>query len=176
MKKHIWIYTLTAGMVLSLSGSVANAQKGIGDSSGVAKQAIKPASISMTGKVLSVDTHPCGKTTGKAPLGTHLKVLTSDDVEVNLHVGPADEVKELVKNISSGQDIRFDAFRTEDLPPANYVAKTLYVNDEEITLRDDTTLRPFWATRYDKNNRRSEGQGSGRQQGRAVNQQRPCWR
>jgi hypothetical protein len=156
-------------LCMTLAGTlVSYAQKGMGDRTGVAKQAQKPDIVSMSGELIAVETHPCKKATGRAPLGTHLRIQSAAGEEINLHLGPAAEVEGIVAGLETGQAIRFDGFRTDKMPENAYVAQSLYVGEETSTLRDEATLRPFWA--------RQPGKGKGWKGKRRFNQKMgPCW-
>ena len=73
----------------------AHAQKGMGDSTGMAWQAVKPEIVSFSGKILKVETEPCKKTTGRANVGTHFLLETAEAEELNIHLGPADPVADI---------------------------------------------------------------------------------
>lgn len=121
----------------------AQAQKGTGDSVGVAPSNALPTVVRTSGTVRRIDVAPCESTTGRAPMGVHLTVDTPDG-PVNLHLGPVAAVDHVLDQLAEGQSITFDAFRTDALPPDARIAKTLQLDGKTIVLRDDR-LRPAWA-------------------------------
>jgi hypothetical protein len=129
-----------------LSGAVApvaQAQRGQGDPSGVARQAVKPEVVSLSGKVLTVETGPCPSTTGRALAGTHLWVKTQGK-KLNIHLGPAEVVQDLADQMPRGTQITIEAYRTAAMPEDHYVAQTLKFEGSTIQLRD-AGFRPYWA-------------------------------
>ena len=50
----------------------AYAQRGMGESDGVARRAVKPEVVAVSGTIIEFKTEPCEKSTGPADLGTHL--------------------------------------------------------------------------------------------------------
>ena len=83
-------------------------------------------------------------TTGPSQEGTHIVLKTPSGEVVEIHLGPADEVGKIVKNLAVDQQVTVAAFRTEKLPKDAFVAQTLTVDDKPIELRDKD-LRPVWA-------------------------------
>lgn len=142
----------------------AEAQKGTGAPDGVARQAAEPAVQRMSGTVTAVGVGACEATTGRATEGAHLIVRADDGRTINLHLGPADAVGDVVAKAPAGTTIAFDAFRTPALPDDAYVARSITVGGEVFELRDDA-LRPRWAI----GGRRGGGTGPGRGMGRG-----PC--
>jgi len=132
---------LVAGLGLA---SPAFAQKGVGDTSGVARQATQPQVVSLTGKIVEVKTGPCESATGRSPVGTHLLLQTPKGERLNIHLGPAEAVAEMVAKLSIGEQATVQAFRTEKMKEQHYVAKSLKQGDVAVELRDEN-LRPFWA-------------------------------
>ena len=122
----------------------AYAQKGTGDATGVARQAVKPEITSLSGKLLEVKTGPCEATTGQSPIGTHIILETAEKEKVNVHLGPATAVAETVAKLTIGQKITVKAFRTGKLKDNHYIATSLSFDKTTVELRDDT-LRPVWA-------------------------------
>jgi hypothetical protein len=131
-------------IVLSWTGA-APGQLGMGDGKGVAQQRLNPLLVRISGRLQQVSTHPCENTTGKAVLGTHLFLKDKNGLELNIHLGPANEVSEIVKKLIVGNELEFTGFRTDKMPPNHYVAKTLILPNRIIHLRD-TALRPYWST------------------------------
>jgi hypothetical protein len=144
--------------------SAAFAQRGMGDAQGVAQQATKPKVVSLSGKVLKVETAPCEMTTGRSLLGTHFVMKTSDKKKVNIHLGPAGAVDFVTKNLSQGLEVEVTAFRTEKMKEGHYVARTLAFGSRTVELRDET-LRPAWAGRGGPGWGRGRGAGYGRGRG-----------
>ncbi len=130
----------------------ATAQKGTGEPAGVGRQAVKPPIEAMSGTIKDVKRGPCEKTTGRSVEGVHLIVQAQDNRTINLHLGPASSLADVIAQLSPGQEIKFDAFRTERMPKDAYVAKSLTAGGKSFALRNDS-LRPKWAGR---------GQGGGR--------------
>ncbi len=122
----------------------AAAQKGTGEPTGVARQAIKPTVTEYSGVVTDVKIGPCEFTTGRSLVGAHLVVRTGTEGAVNLHLGPRDAVQPVIDAAPAGTPIMFEAFRTDAMPADAYVAKSITVDGETMALRDDT-LRPTWA-------------------------------
>jgi hypothetical protein len=88
------------------------------------QQRLKPCLIRLSGKLHQISTHPCEKTTGKADLGTHLIPEDKNGRELNIHLGPASDVSEIVKRLTVGNEFELIGFRTEKMPPNHYVTKT----------------------------------------------------
>lgn len=142
MKKQFVTLVMLA-VVLLTSGCLA-AQKGMGNPGGVAR-GILPPIITLSGTILEIHVGPClDAIMGNDPIGIHLFVRALNGTEVNLHLGPARVIDNIVAPMSPGQAISFDAFSKPDLAPNAYIAKTLFWKNEVIELRDDF-LRPFWA-------------------------------
>lgn len=124
--------------------SAALAQKGVGDLSGVASQPVKPAIVSLAGRLVEIKTGPCESTTGRSLVGTHVILETREKVRLNIHLGPAEAVADTVAKLSVGQAIAVKAFRTEKMKEHHYVAQTLTFGQTTVELRD-AGLRPVWA-------------------------------
>jgi hypothetical protein len=137
--------------------SVVFAQRGTRDPVGIARQAIQPEVVLLEGKLLAIDVGPCEHTTGHAAIGTHLKVQSADEKQLNIHLGPATYASSIVRKLEIGKNVKIEAFRTPKLAKDHYVAKSLQYNGETIELRNEA-LRPKWA-------------GSGRS---ATTTPRPC--
>jgi hypothetical protein len=144
------------------------AQRGMGDTTGVAQQAVKPAIVSLSGAVREIVTGPCEQTTGRSYLGTHIVLTTDDGAEVNVHLGPAQRVDAMVEPLKVGTAVQVAGFRTEKMPENHYVAQVIKVGDETLRLRDDN-LRPVWAGNRGAGNG-APGMGGGGGQGRG-----PLW-
>jgi hypothetical protein len=147
---------LTGSVVLfmGLVGSALWAQRGLGERQGVARQAVAPAIVEISGTLQRMETGPCPSTTGWSAAGTHLLLETADGGEINVHLGPASTVGPLVTGLSAGQAVHVAAFRTARMEAGHYVAKGLTYQDRVVRLRDES-LRPIWA-------------GGNRQQGPAA--------
>ena len=144
----------------------AVAQKGMGDATGIARQAVKPEVVSLSGTVLEVKTEPCKMTTGLSLVGTHLMLKTEEGEELNIHLGPEADVAHIAKQLVVGQEVTVDGFRTEKMPESAYVAQTLTLDDTTLQLRDEN-LRPIWAGGRALRGGRSGSQwGAGNSQGR----------
>ncbi len=131
----------------------AHAQKGMGERTGVARSVAKPEVVSFSGKVLATETGPCEKTTGKAVVGSHFLLETAEGKKLNIHLGPADAVDHIVKQLTVGKEVTVRGFRTAKMPQDHYVAQSVAFGETTVRLRDEG-LRPFWA------------QGSGLSRGR----------
>lgn len=141
-----------AVLVSVLLAGPAVAQRGMGDPGGMARRAVKPPIVSVTGTVTEIKIGPCKQTTGRSAEGVHLLLRAADGRQINLHLGPSAALGDVIKAVSAGQTVTSDAFRTERMPQDAYVARVLTVGDRTFELRD-AGLRPSWA-------------GSGRRGGR----------
>jgi len=155
--------------ISSWACSTTIAQKGMGDQVGVARQGLKPFMTQLSGKIVSIETHPCEKTTGPALAGTHLIVEGTDGKQYNLHLGPASAVAPIVEPLQPGKQIQIVAFRTSQMPENQYVATTLRLEDGRVLVFRDSDLRSFWARRTGPgggSNQGLTGHGKGRGFGR----------
>src|SRR5512144_1433160 len=141
----------------------AAAQKGMGEPTGVARQAVKPPIETMSGTIKDIKIGPCERTTGRSLEGVHLIVQAESGKAINLHLGPAAALEGVLDQLSAGQQITFEAFRTDAMPQDAYVAKSLKAGDATFDLRDDS-LRPKWAG--------GRGGGPGMGAGRGLGQGR----
>ena len=144
----------------------ATAQKGMGEPTGVGRQAVKPPIEAMSGTIKDIKIGPCERTTGRSSEGVHLIVETPDAKTINLHLGPSSALGEELKQLAAGQKITFEAFRTERMPKDAYVAKSLKAGDKTFELRDDR-LRPKWAG-GGRGAGRGQRMGAGKQQGQGA--------
>lgn len=160
--RHAAFALLVLALAAAPFSAPAWAQKGTGDSVGVARSGNLPPVTQMSGTIQRIDLGPCESSTGRSPMGAHLSVDTPDGV-INLHLGPVSAVDHVLDQLAEGQTITFAAFRTEALPDDARIAKSLTIGDKTIALRDDG-LRPTWAY----------GQGRGRGHGPASPRGR-CW-
>lgn len=148
---------LIAALAALLCSTAAYAQKGMGDYTGIAREPIKPPITRLSGIVHEIRTHPCEHTTGKAEIGTHLILKSSQNQEFNIHIGPATVVADIVKRLAVGKEIEVFGFHTEKMPADHYVARQLVFGGRSFDLRD-ASLRPFWA----ESNLRTRGGGKNR--------------
>jgi hypothetical protein len=147
--RHQLIVLVSILIVLSWTAA-SPGQLGMGDSKGVAQQRLKPRLVRISGKLQHISTYPCENTTGKAELGTHLILKDKNGRELNIHLGPASEVSEIVKRLIVVNEFELIGFRTDKMPMNHYVAKTLILPNYIIHLRD-STLRPYWSShRYSR--------------------------
>jgi len=100
-----------------LVAPLAYAQKGIGDSRGMAQQGENPAVASLSGNVLEVKTGPCESTTGRAETGTHSLLETADGQKVNIHLGPEIAVTDITEQLCEGKAISPTQQRAEKGSP-----------------------------------------------------------
>lgn len=124
------------------------AQKGMGESKGVAEKGDIPELITFKGKVYDIKSGPCTYTVGKAVSGTHLKIRNDYKVFIDVHLGPTSKVSEFVAN-SKGKKIKVVVFRTDKLPDDHYIAKEIEFDGNKLVLRDGY-LKPFWANKRGK--------------------------
>jgi hypothetical protein len=128
------------GLIISSS---AEGQRGTGEQEGVARQGIRPEVRTIAAVLKEIKTDPCERTTGASPIGTHL-VLEADDDQINVHLGPASEVGDVVGMVRVGDTVEVTAFRTQRLPENQYIAISVKTGEDKIVLRD-ASLRPRWA-------------------------------
>jgi hypothetical protein len=171
------IGTLVVVLALSFAVSAA-AQRGVGQWVGVAQRAEKPAIETISGTLKEVKIGRCERTTGRSLLGVHM-IVAVEEKSIDLHLGPAAALEDVVVQLSADQPITFEAFRTDVMPEDAYVAKSLTVSETTFDLRDDN-LRPYWAIgpRGDRRDGRGmeAGRGWGRSQGwRARAGGGGCW-
>lgn len=134
---------LAAALVMG-SASWACAQRGIGGHTGIVREPEKAELATLKAVVTEVNSHPCGKTTGRAPVGTHVLARNKAGEELNIHLGPADKVREIAGQLVPGTQVKFRVFRTREMAENHYVAITLSFGGKVLRLRDER-LRPFWA-------------------------------
>ena len=157
--------SLAMALLLMLMFAVPTAaQKGMGEPTGVARQAVKPPIETMSGTIKDIKIGPCERTTGHSLEGVHLIVQADSGKTINLHLGPEAALEEVVDQLSAGQQITFEAFRTDIMPADAYVAKSLKMGDTTLDLRDDN-LRPKWAIAAQGGRGGGPGTGAGRGQG-----------
>jgi hypothetical protein len=141
-------------------GSPAIAQKGAGEQTGIARQGLKLPIEAMSGTIKDIKIGPCEKTTGRAKEGAHLIVQAPDGRTINLHLGPTLALRDELKELTAGQQITFDAFRTDRMPKDAYIAKSIKAGDKVFALRNDD-LRPRWAGGRGGGRGRGMGRGGG---------------
>jgi hypothetical protein len=90
-----------------------------------------------------IKTDPCEQTTGRSPVGTHV-ILQGEEALLNVHLGPASEVGDVVGMVRVGDTLEVRAFRTPRLPENQFIAVSVKSGDQLIELRDES-LRPRWA-------------------------------
>lgn len=122
------------------------AQRGMGDNEGVVRQALETQRVTIKGTVKEIITEKCKKTTGQFPVGTHLLLKTGEEVQYNVHLGPAVLVKNLVGPFEAGKSVTVRAFRTKKMPEGEFVAIELTFDGKKVRLRNEN-LRPVWAGR-----------------------------
>ncbi len=130
--------------VCGLLASTAMAQRGTKGGTGVARQATRPEIVTLTGTVVGVETGPCENTTGRAYVGTHFVMKSSEGDTLNIHLGPAGVVDSVAKKLAQDKEVQVEAFRTEAMKEGHYAACKITSGEETVTLRDDL-LRPTWA-------------------------------
>ena len=127
-----------------LTAPRAFAQRGVGDATGVARQAVNLKTVSLKGELVAVETGVCKNTTGRAPSGVHILLKVRHGEQLNVHLGPKTELRPVVERLEAGQKVTVQAFRTEKMAEGHYVAISLKLGDETIQLRDEMH-RPVWA-------------------------------
>jgi hypothetical protein len=136
--------TFVTVLLVMCGGSAALGQRGMGDSSGIARKIAKPPLLCISGKLQKIEIHPCEKTTGKADLGAHLILKDEQGRELNIHLGPAAVLSKTLKQLETGEKIELTGFRTDKMSANHYVAQTLILDSHIVRLRD-SDLRPYWA-------------------------------
>ena len=144
MMKRGLTLLVAGGLFWGVVALPAHAQKGMGEQTGVGRQAAKPEVISLSGKVLAIETGPCKTTTGRADVGSHLLLKTPKGKELNVHLGPTAAVGYIIAQLPVGKKVTVHAFRTTKMPKNHYAAQSLTFGSTTIRLRD-ASLRPFWA-------------------------------
>lgn len=129
------------------SAAPAMAQRGVGGDVGVARMAQPPAVVVLEGKLVEIKTGPCENRVDdprRAPIGTHIILESSEGKRLNVHLGPARAVAEIVKQLATDQKLAVHAFRTDALPADHFVAQRIVAGEKSLELRD-AALRPVWA-------------------------------
>lgn len=155
LRRHAALAVLAVAALLTVP---AAAQKGTGEPTGIARRTSKPPVVSMSGTIKDIKIGPCKSTTGRSSEGAHL-ILQAPDKTINLHLGPSSAVGDVLGSAAVGQQVTFEGFRTDRMPPDAYVAKTVKTGDKTFDLRD-ANLRPKWA--MGRGGGRGQGFGAGR--------------
>lgn len=140
-KKLIGLVALAALMTMC---PATLGQRGIGDDEGVVRQSIETQRISIEGTVKEIVVEKCENTTGPFGTGMHFLLMTGEEKQYNVHLGPAVLVRDLAGPLEAGQSVTVQAFRTEKMPAEHFVAVVLTFNGKTVRLRDEN-LRPIWA-------------------------------
>lgn len=144
MRTYVKIAGLLTGILFLLNPSLF-AQKGMGNSTGIAREFEQPEIELIVGRLDHIKTGPCEHATGYAYIGTHIFIKTDQSDElINIHLGAAYAVKSFVDELEIGEEISIQAFRTDELQPQDFIAKEITTNGRTLQLRDEN-LRPFWA-------------------------------
>ncbi len=147
-----YIGLITVGLLFA---HAAYAQRGQGESEGLARRGAKPDMVELAGTLVRVETAPCQRTTGRSVEGTHLFIEQADGVQINLHIGPSDAVQSFVDTLEVGHTIQATAFRTELMNENHFVAKTLRSGEETLEVRRED-MSPFWSQQRQERRRQRE--------------------
>ena len=166
------IFTTLVTVAAATFAATAWAQRGTGEQTGVARQATRPEVVEVTGTLEAINIGPCERTTGRAATGAHLVVATASGEKLNLHLGPADAVRDLLSSLVVGDAVVAKAFQTPKLGTDEYVAQSVEAGGKIVALRD-ATLRPEWAAGagYGRSGKQGKGMGRG---GRGAGGGRGC--
>ena len=160
--------SLASAMLVALVlDSAALGQKGRGEPTGVAREKSQPAVVTLSGRVLAVETGPCQMSSGRAYVGTHFLLETTKGRELNIHLGPATVVRPIADQLKVGKQVIVHGFRTEKMPKEHYAAQSLVLGKKSIELRDKS-LQPFWAGGGAASRGRGLGGGPARGWGRGL--------
>ena len=129
---------------LLLFVNTAHAQRGVGDAVGLSARGVTPDVVTISGSVVDLKIAPCEMSTGPSLVGAHVILADAERGEINLHLGPATEVGDVVSHLQKGDAVVAAVFRTDKLPADQFIARDLQVDDQQFVLRD-ATLRPVWA-------------------------------
>jgi hypothetical protein len=154
MKRHKYLAGL-AFLALIGMAEPTTAQRGVGDTVGVAQQAAQVEITPITGTLDAVEIGPCPATLGRSIQGMHLKIATVEGKTLNIHLGPAQELKKLADVLVVGQPVTVAAFQTATVKNEQYIAQSVTVAGNTYVLRN-SNLRPEWA------GGRGRGAGMGR--------------
>jgi hypothetical protein len=132
-------------VILMLSFSVCYSQKGANDQYGIARLRQSIAIEKLEVEILKIVEGPCENTMGRSDSGTHLIVRNmADGKQLNIHLGPTNQMQTLVALLPPGKKISAEVFRTPKLAEDQYISKELVIDDLVYEIRDQD-LRPFWA-------------------------------
>lgn len=132
-------------LIMFMLNLSAFAQKGMGDSTGIARSGGQLTIETFEGILDHIKTGPCEHTTGNTIIGTHLFMNTEEnDQLLNVHLGAAYAVEEFITELEIGQQLKIEAFKTEEMNPLEFIAIKVVSNGYEFRLRDEN-LRPVWA-------------------------------
>ncbi len=126
----------------------AYAQQGIGIPKGIAQKEIPIDLVELTGVAQRVEEAPCPYVLGKSISGMHLTLITAEEQEINVHLGPVWAVSIWTEGIE-GQTVKLIAFRSQKLPDNHFIAKELEWDGQKAVFRDGY-LKPFWANRHER--------------------------
>ena len=126
----------------------AYAQKGIGTPEGTTQNPIPIDLVEFTGVAQHVEEGPCPYVLGKSMSGMHLTLITAEEQEIDVHLGPVWAVSIWTEGIE-GQTVKLVAFRTQKLPENHFIAKELEWDGQKAVFRDGY-LKPFWANRHER--------------------------
>lgn len=164
-----WITALALALVVASAG--ASAQRGMGESAGVA-QGAAPDRSALRGEISEVIVETCAQTTGRYREGVHVVVAMPDGQTANVHLGPASEVQDVLDAAAVGDEVTAEVFQTDAMPFGAFVAVTVTIDGETFRLRGDD-LRPRWAVGPGGGQGRAAGGGQGQGgQGRTGG---GCW-
>ncbi len=158
-----YLLPVLVATLIGLGADPAMGQRGRGEDIGLARQGVNPPIETVTGTIDDLLIQPCAMTTGRSIVGAHVIIATEDRGELNVHLGPATELTDLINDLQKGDAITAAVFRTANLPDGQAIATEVAVDGASYLLRDET-LRPVWAgTRSGRGvNRPMRGRGPGR--------------
>ncbi len=151
MKRQISLLVL-----FIIFSTVCPAQRGVGNKEGIVRAGVNVEPVELSGNITDFKVGECKLTTGRSLSGTHVIIKTSNGKSLNVHLGPTRAINSLVGELQKGKEIKFDAFRTNELPEDQYIAREIIYEDETYTLRDEN-YKPAWSG------------GDGKRQGRGRN-------
>ena len=164
--------TLIVGSLLAvLIPCEAFAQRGVGQTVGVARQGTPRTLESVTGTVSEIKIGPCEATTGRSLTGMHVLLTADDGTTYNVHLGPLQSVRDLLGDVEVGDTLAVDGFRTARLDDDALVASSVTRDGQTVALRQ-ASLQPQWAASASRGQGqgRGMGQGQGRGKGRGQGQ------
>ncbi len=131
-----------------LTCCIMYAQKGFEKEIGFDDNPIPIELIELNGVVSSVYEASCDFTYGKSETELHLLVLTDEEQEVHVHLGPVWATSIWTDGVE-GQVVNLIVFSIEHLPHNHYVAKELHWDGHNAEFRDEY-LKPFWVNGYNQ--------------------------